>query len=473
MINNRTSSIRSKGGYGRGYGHSSGFKRRGFRAFLKRNVKIVGLAAALLAVAVVCIFLFTGGSEKTVAQNSAGVSPGSTDTTGLPTPVPTVNIEGETEDYSGGEYNYEGVDTQMLAGLAGTDNSLFTEGVVGNGIKVGITVGKIETNSDKLLLGEMQETTADAVKKGLVYQVYCYDAGGSYNQQLQDMKCLIKNEVDVIVVCATGAEGYKMVTSMAAKEGIPVVAYDAPLNTGYAVNIVTDQASWGEKQGQFIAQNLEAGNIALILGSENDSVDTARRAAIESKLSGNTALTITASYAMWDNDKAKEAVTAMIGQNTKIDGIITEDGMAQGILDAFVEAGKLPKVMCGDVSAGFIKDWYALRHGGILIPQEAKKKNHTPPPPKIFPAEGTEFIFCAQPSPARASSIAFEVAMKLAQGRTLKQQGAVFNYSTVVSINEENLSYYYEMVKDLPDSFMLSDPIDAQAAESLFNPAEE
>ncbi len=472
MINNRTSSIRSRSGYGRGYGRGTGFKRRGLQSILRKNAWLVALAPILLAAVVVCIFLLARGGEQTVAQNSPSVSPGSTDPTASQTPVPTVNTGSETDEYGGGEYAYEGVDEQMLAGLAGTDDSLFTDKVVGNGIKVGITVGEIKTNNDKMLLSEMQKTTASAVRNGLVYQVFCYDAGGSFNQQLQDMNCLIKNEVDVIVVCATGAEGFKMVTSMAAKEGIPVVAYDAPLSTGYAVNIVSDQTAWGEKQGQFITQNLEAGNIALILGDETDSTDAARKAAIESKLSGNTALKLTASYALWDNDKAKEAVSMMIGQKTKIDGIITEDGMAQGILDAFVEAGKLPRVMCGDVSAGFIKDWYALRHGGILIPQEAKGRR-TPPPPKIFPAEGTEFVFCAQPSPARASSIAFEVALKIAQGRTLKQEGAVYNYSTMILITEENLGSYYEMVKNMPDSYMIGDPLDAQAAESLFNPAEE
>lgn len=464
MINNRTSSVRSRGGYGKGYGHSRSFKRRGSRASLRKYAVIAVLATVLLAAVIVCIFLLTSGSENTVAQNSASVSP---DITASQTPIPTVDIN---IDELSGEYNYEGVDENMLAGLAGTDDSLFTEGVAGNGIKVGITVGNIKTQNDKMLLTKMQETTASAVRNRLVYEVYCYDAGGSYNQQVQDMNCLIKNEVDVIVVGATDAEGFKMVTSMAAKEGIPVVAYDAPLNTGYAVNVVSDHTSWGEKQGQFMAEHLEAGNIVEILGSETDSVDTARKAAIESKLSGNTALTITSSYAEWDNDKAKQAVSTMLGQKTKIDGIITEDGMAQGILDAFVEAGKLPKVMCGDVSAGFIKDWYALTHGGILIPQEPKKKKQTPPPPKVFPGSGVEFVFCAQPSPARASSIAFKAALKIAEGRTLKQEGAVYNYSTVVFITDENLSSYYEMVKNMPDSYTLSDPIDNEAAESLFVP---
>lgn len=470
MINNRTSSVRSRSGYSRGYGHSGGFKRRGFNSFLRRNAWIVVLAPVLLAAAVVCIFLFAGGNKNTIAQNSPTASPGPSDGNASQTPVPTVDISG---DDLGGEYIYTGTDQGVLAGLAGTDDSLFTDDediFAANGIKVGITVGNIKTENDKLLLGKLQETTADAVRNRQVYQVYCYDAGGSYNQQLQDMNCLIKNEVDVIVVGATDAEGFKMVTSMAAAESIPVVAYDAPLNTGYAVNIVSDQTTWGEKQGSFLAQNLEAGNIALILGEETNVVDIARRAAIESKLSGNAALTITASYAAWENVKAKEAVSAMLGQNTRIDGIIVEDGMAQGVLDAFIEAGKLPKVMCGDVSAGFIKEWYALRHGGILIPQEPKGKR-TPPPPKVFPAEGTEFVFCAQPSPARASSIAFEAALKIAEGRTLKQEATVYKYSAVVFITDENLGSYYEMVKNMPDSYMLSDPIDTQAAESLFNPA--
>jgi ribose transport system substrate-binding protein len=468
MINNRKSSVRPRSGYGRGYGRSGSFRRRGFRAFLRRNVKTVFLAAVLIAAGAVCLFLFTGKGEDAAALSGAEASPSGPATQ---TPVPTVNLDFDIDEFSG-EYDYEGVDESVLAGLAGTDDSLFTDDdiFVADGIKVGITIGEVKTDNDKLLLSKLGETTGDAVNKRQVYEVYCYDAGGSLSQQLQDMNCLIKNEVDVIVVGSTDAEGFRMVTSMAAKESIPVVAYDAPLDTGYVVNVVSDQASWGDRIGQFMSQNLESGNIVLVFGDEADGVDIGRKSAIEGKLS-NSALNITAAYAAWDNDKAKETVSAML-EDTNIDGIITEDGMAQGVLDAFVEAGKLPAVMCGDVSAGFIKDWYALRHGGILIPQEAKSKRHTPPPPKIFPAEGTEFVFCAQPSPARASSIAFEAALKIAEGRTLKQEGAVYSYSAAVFITDNNLSDYYKMVRDMPDSYMLGDPIDTLAAESLFEPEE-
>ncbi len=468
-MTNRRAGSRMQGGHGSGRRIGSrSRKRRGARAFIARNIRLIAILSVLLIAGAVSLILFTGGNNKeTVAQADAPIAPTAVATT---TPVATVNI-----DELSGEYNYEGVDDSILAGLAGTDESLFTEDeevLVTGGTKIGITMGSVETESDRQLLGKMQEASGDAVRKGLVYEVYCYDAKGSYSQQLQDIRSLIKNEVDVIIVGATNAKSFNMISYMASEERIPVVAYDAPVDSGYAVNVITDQASWGKAYGDFVAQNLPAGKVAEVLGSETNGADQQRKAAIEDALSSNTGISLLGtSYASWNGGTAKEAVSALLEQNAPIDGIITEEGMAQGALEAFIEARVLPKVMCGDTTAGFIKQWYALKNGGIIIASPAQGNNT--PAPEIIAAQPGDFIACAQPAPARAAAVAFDIARLLADGRTLISEGAEYTYRSATFITDENLGQYYEMIKNMPDDYTIGDPIDAAAAESLFNPAQQ
>jgi ribose transport system substrate-binding protein len=464
MTNVRAGS-RLPSGHGRGRIGSRSRRRRGPRAFIARNIRLIALLLVLLIAGAVCLILFTGGDDKeTVAQADISAAPTAVATT---TPVATVNI-----DELSGEYNYEGVDESILAGLAGTDESLFTEDeeeYVASGTKIGITLGSVETEGDRQLLGKMQEASGDAVRKGLVYEVYCYDAKGSYTQQLQDIRSLIKNEVDVIIVGATDAKSFNMILHMASEEGIPVVAYDAPVDSGYAANVISDQASWGKAYGDFMAQNLPAGKVAQVLGSESNVADQQRKAAMEGALSSNAGISIVGtSYASWSGDVAKEKVKALIEQNGTIDGIITEEGMAQGVLEAFIEARTLPKVICGDTTAGFIKQWYALKNGGIVIVSPAQGNNT--PEPEILAAQPGEFIACAQPAPVRAAAVAFEIARLLADGRTLITEGIQYTYRSATFITDENLEQYYEMIKNMPDDYTIGDPID-DAAESLFNPA--
>ncbi len=470
MSNRRTGGGYSRSGYSRS-SHSRGrvgarsLKRRGARSFFRRNAKIIAVAGIILVVAAICVTLFLGGGKETVAQVSPEAEPSEALSA---TPVPTIDLSEFTDEYS-----YEGIDEGVLAGLEGSDDSLFTdeedEEIITSGITIGITLGSVKSENDKLLLGKLEQATGDAVKKGLVYRVYCYDAHGDYNQQLQDMRSLIKNEVDVIIAGATDEESFKMVSFMAKQEGIPLIAYDAPVDSGYTVNVVSNQTSWGEKYGRFMADNLSSGSVVQVLGSETSDVDAERKAAIEARLRSNSALNVSAAYASWNKDKANEAIDALLDKDEKIDGVITAEGMAEGALDAFIDAGALPKVMCGDTSAGFIKKWYALKNGGVVMVPPASGKR-SPPPAKFFSAKAGEFIACAQPSPARSAAIAFEIALKLAEGRTLISEGVKYEYSANTFITDKNLSYYYEMVKDMPDSFMINDPVDAAAAESLFKP---
>ena len=469
----RKRKIRAKGDTGTGYRSVSAVRRANYSAtrsrrkkksglleYMKSHYRVIAVASLAVVVVALVLILILGGKGTTPASAESDVS----ETVAL-------DLNEYDEDVA---YDYEGVDDSVLEGLAGTDEDLFTEEDVDyadalfaqTGKRIGVTVGDIDTDNDEMMLSTLEEAACAAEEAKQIYKVYYYNAGGDYNQQLQDVRSLIKNEVDVIVVGSTDGEGFEMVSYMADEAGIPLVAYNAPATAGYLVNVVADQTAWGETYGAFMAAQLSEGNIVQILGNEESEIDKERETAINAALAANEGVvTLGTKYAMWSATTAAEAITEYIGGSSPVDGVITEDGMAEAIIDAFITAGKLPKVMCGDTTVGFIKKWYALKNGGVdVTPEDADEDAE----PVMFAAGAGEFVVCAQPAPTSISAAAFQIALKVAEGRVLKSEGGTYVYKMDTFITDENLAQYYEMVKDQPDAYMVTDHVADAAIELLF-----
>ena len=211
-----------------------------------------------------------------------------------------------------------------------------------------------------------------------------------------------------------------------------------------------------------------------VLGSAEDADDQLRAQGIADGLSANPNLVLLDTvYASWDEDDACDAIKTLLEDGAKIDAVITEEGMAEGILDAFIEAGSFPEVMCGDVTAGFIKEWYALKHDGYPVEVEKKHRSDPEPKPMMLIAPFSKLNVCAQPAPYNAGAVAFEIAVRIAEGRTLKEEGVTFTYSIQTLINGANFSQYYEMVKDYSDSAVVNDVVTDAMLEDLFELAAE
>ena len=453
-------------------------QKSAFKAFLRKHIRIVAVAVFVLIVSGFVLGILLSGKNTDKTADSGMQEPsGQTAVSTEPTDMPEEAFAEYTEEAG---YNYDGVDDSVLAGLTGSDDSLFSDDqeledaiFAAEGIRIGVTIGKLDTDMDKQYLSKLEQTSNDYEVDRLVYEVYYYNAQGSFNQQLQDVRSLIKNEVDAIIVGNTTTEAFRMVVAMADEAAIPVVTYNAPAGVeGYQINVVPDDAQWGRLCGQFMAQNLVEGNVLQILGSEKSEIDASRAEAINEQLILNEQLKLEdIIYADWDEDDARDALQEFFEDEGYVSGIITEEGMAMGILDAYIEIQKLPKVMCADVSAGFIKKWYDLMTKGIDITIEAEDDDEEDTIINIKPAEDEMIVF-AQPAPVNIGQAAFEIAYKLAQGRTLKNPGQTFTYNGETVITNDNLTDYYINIKDKEDDYLIRNEIKEETLESLLNPQE-
>lgn len=436
-------------------------RRRGILGFVRRNLKLVSIAGGVVVIAVICIVLFAGGADTTATAQPAETAE----------VMPADNAD---------DYDYANYDPDVLAGLTGSDESLFTSEedmeellFEQEGIRIGVTVGNLASGEDEDIINRLEEVWDAAESSKEIYNVYYYNAYSNPNQQLQDFRSLVNNEVDVIIVAFTDVDSFNMLAMMAEREGIPVVAYDAPVDSGYAVNMVPDLNEWGRVYGQFMAQKLGAGNVLAVLGDQESPRVAARKTAITTALAANTQLSLFEPvYAGGNAQTAKAAVAALLEDGKTIDGVIVEEGMGQAVLEAFIEARKLPKVMCGDATAGFIKKWYALKSGGVDVTPKAAK-NEPEPTPEFFAAQPGEFLVCVQPSPTGGAAAAFEIAVELAKGRKLKNEGQTVIFAVKTLINDTNLATYYQQVKEREDEATVNEYLADTVLDSLLHPLEQ
>ena len=149
----------------------------------------------------------------------------------------------------------------------------------------------------------------------------------------------------------------------------------------------------------------------------------------------------------WDQTKAKEVATQIIGSGQRIDAVITQDGEAYGVLSAFEDANKLPKVMFGDPGTAFFKEWKKLRD------------------------RGADFKAVAQPNPPGIGGTAFRMAVQLYNGKQFKPgilKNNTYFYKVGMLITDKNFDEGWQLLKDKPDDYLLSEIMPQDKVNALF-----
>ena len=201
---------------------------------------------------------------------------------------------------------------------------------------------------------------------------------GDATEQANIIRDFTSKGVNIIMVNPNSPDALNGVIKEAQDAGILVVSFDATVTAPNVLNVTLDHYAWDTKNVEFIASTLKEGNAIQIYGLDGHPANNERIRATADVLKKYPKIKLIASTTGdWDQTKAKEVATQIIGSGQRIDAVITQDGEAYGVLSAFLDAGKLPKVMFGDPGTAFFKEWKKLRD----------KK--------------ADFKACAEPEPAR------------------------------------------------------------------------
>jgi ribose transport system substrate-binding protein len=315
---------------------------------------------------------------------------------------------------------------------------------------VGISTGSSGTSWRNIMIAALDQVGKEYKDAGKIadYIMVNNVTNGDATEQANIIRDFISKGVDMILLNPNSPDALNGVIKEAQDAGILVVSFDATVTAPNVLNVTLDHYAWNLKNVQWIFSTLKKGNAIEIYGLEGHPANVARIQATTDELKKWPDIKMLArTSGAWDQTKAKEVAAQLIGSGQKIDAVVTQDGEAYGVLSAFEDAGKLPKVMFGDPGTAFFKEWKKLRD------------------------KHADFKACAQPNPPGIGGTAFRMALNLYNGKTFKDgvlKDGVYYYKVGMFITDKNFDEGWTLLKDKPDDYLLSEIMPQAQVDALF-----
>jgi len=276
------------------------------------------------------------------------------------------------------------------------------------------------------------------------------------NGQIQQINNLINQGVKAIVINPGDVAGLKPTLEEAIADGIVVVAVDQEIDIPGGYNVVIDQKKWAMLSAEWLfGERLKGeGNVTLLEGFVGHPANEARMAGVAEVLSKYPGITVVLrDTGMWDPATAQQKTSDFLASGQQIDGMWTQDGMAEGMLLA-IKAANLetwPQV-AGEARASYLRLWKATL------------------------AEKPDFVTVGVINPPAVGNGGVRAAYLLLQGRkpdTAKLAGP-FGNSMYVPIPDivtnDNLDEWLAKIDGKADSYTLDAEVDQALIEGYFAP---
>lgn len=338
----------------------------------------------------------------------------------------------------------------LLTGCGGSQTDDPSDEGTGDLPVVGISTGSSGTTWRNIMIDALESVGAEYKDAGKIadYKIVNNVNNGDATEQANIIRDFISEGVDIILVNPNSPDALNGVIKEAQDAGILVLAFDATVTAPEVVNVTLDHYAWNLKNVEFICETIGEGNLIQVHGLDGHPANNDRIKATEDVLKNYPGIKMIANTSGgWDQTKAKEVTAQIIGSGQQIDAAVTQDGMGYGVFSAFKDANKLPKVMFGDPGTAFFKEWKALRDAGA------------------------DFKACAQPNPPGIGGTGFRIALNLFNGMEFKDgvlDGTTYFYKVSSFYTDENFDEAWEMLKDKPDDYLLSEIMPQDQVDALF-----
>jgi D-xylose transport system substrate-binding protein len=198
-----------------------------------------------------------------------------------------------------------------------------------------------------------------AKAKQLGADVIVQNANNDSDEQVNQIKFLISQRVDVLVIVPNDSDALAPVVGIAKKKGIKVISYDRIIrNGGTDLYVSIDNENVGNLMASSIVKKVPRGNYIIIDGSDRDYNAVMFNKGFYKILKplikrGDIKIVKEVWARSWNEKDAYNCVEEVLSKGIKIDGIIAaNDRLAEAVIQVLAEhrlAGKVP-VVGGDAA---------------------------------------------------------------------------------------------------------------------------
>jgi ribose transport system substrate-binding protein len=207
---------------------------------------------------------------------------------------------------------------------------------------------------------------AEALVSGKVTRVVVANRNGGPTEQIADLRSLISQGVNAIVVNPSDREKLNPVIKQAKDKGIVVVAVDQAVSAPEAYVATNDQVAYGRLGGEWLAKAIGGkGNVVEMRGIAGVPADDDRHKGFTEALGAYPDIKVVKEvFTGWDYSKGGQQALDLLNSSTKIDGIWTS-GIDYTVVKAFQTLNKPYVPIVGADNNEFLNQLLTLNGKGL------------------------------------------------------------------------------------------------------------
>src|SRR5690606_2651153 len=166
--------------------------------------------------------------------------------------------------------------------------------------------------------------------------------------------------VDAIIINPQSPTAFDPVFAQAAAAGILVIATDAEVSSPDAIYVGIDQKQYGVQAAEWLVETLGGeGNVVTIDGIAGNPANEARVAGYEEVFAQHEGINVlNQANANWDQAQGQQVMQNLLATYPDIDGVLVQDGMADGAWRAIEAAGRTEDIAAtGEIRRDFLVRW--------------------------------------------------------------------------------------------------------------------
>jgi ribose transport system substrate-binding protein len=214
----------------------------------------------------------------------------------------------------------------------------------------------------------VEDATIGYIAAGTEYYYACQESGvrkaaeeagvnlvvlnseSSADKEIANMEDMISKQVDIVLMMTTNAAAGQKALQLANEAEIPVILVGINVEEGEGTPLSLidfDFKDMGRAAGEWVAENIEEGEVAIVEGLAGMNVAEPITEGFEEKLAANPNLTIVAKQpADWSRQTAQDVTTNLLQAHPNLKVIYGHnDDMSMGIINAVEEAGLSDQVI--------------------------------------------------------------------------------------------------------------------------------
>jgi ribose transport system substrate-binding protein len=193
-------------------------------------------------------------------------------------------------------------------------------------------------------------------KLGLIDEVIITQSNLNDATQIQQMRQLVDQGVDAIVVCCSNPTALNQTVQYAYERGVPVFSAVGYLTSPYAVNSSANFVVGGTMLGEWMAKEIGGkGNVLVVEGIPGTSASDSQDKGAKAALAKYPDITVVGSIAgMWTDQVAQAEIQKWLATNPgELNGIVIQSASELGAIRALKQSGRdmVPITIGGELGA--------------------------------------------------------------------------------------------------------------------------